>query len=53
MGCLEIQVTLLTLPMEFSVSAICGVDISWEQAREADEKLLFDNDGDKLLIQNK
>ena len=53
MGCLEIQVTLLTAPMEFTVSAICGIDISWEQAIEADEKLLFDNDGDKLLIQNK
>ena len=53
MECLEIQVTLLTLPMEFTVSAICSVDISWEQASSASNELLFDNDGDKLLIQNK
>lgn len=53
MGCLEIQVTLLTTPIEFTVSAVCGVDISWEQASSGSNELLFDNNGDKLLIQNK
>jgi hypothetical protein len=53
MGGLEIKVTLITVPMEISLSAICDIDISWEQASSASNELLFDNDGEKLLIQNK
>lgn len=52
MGCLEIKVTLITEPMEISLSAICGIDISWEQGESEIDGPLYDIDGSKLLIQN-